>query len=114
MKLLSFAAVLYCAQFAVAELPKPLISGLKSPESVCVGLGGKVYVTEIGEFDKDGDGRVLLIQGDKAVPFTEGLDDPKGIVAFQKFLFVADKTKVLKIDEKGKATVFAAAEAFPI
>lgn len=115
MKPLSWtiALLLVSTTVSTADPAKPLITGLKSPESVCVGLGGKVYVTEIGEFDKDGDGRVLLIQGDKAVPFTEGLDDPKGIAAFQKFLFVADKTKVLKIDEKGKATVFAAAEAFP-
>ena len=115
MKFLSsLALVAFTGLFSsAAEPPKPILAGLKSPESVCVGLGGKVYVTEIGEFDKDGDGRVLLIQGDKAVPFTEGLDDPKGVAPYQQFLFVADKTKVLKIDPKGKATVFAAAEAFP-
>lgn len=110
----SLASLLFlCAPALAADPPKPWITGLKNPESVCVGLGGKVYVTEIGEFDKDGDGRVLIIENGKAVPFTEGLDDPKGIAPFQKWLFVADKTKVVRIDEKGKATVFAAPEAFP-
>ncbi len=39
-------------------LPKPLVTGLKNPESVAVGADGRVYVTVIGEFDKDGDGAV--------------------------------------------------------
>jgi len=99
---------------AADKLPKPLVEGLKKPECVTTGFGGKIYVTEIGEFDKDGDGRVLVVENGKAVPFAVGLDDPKGIVFFQNFLFVADKTRVWRIDAKGKATVFAAADAFPI
>ncbi len=93
--------------------PKPLVTGLKNPESACIGLDGRIYVTVIGEFDKDGDGSVVVIQDGKAVPFTTELDDPKGIVAFKEFLYVADKTRVWKIDPKGKATVLAAAAAFP-
>lgn len=99
---------------ATAALPEPIVTGLKNPESVCVGLGGKIYVTVIGEFDKDGDGSVVLIDGNKAVPFATGLDDPKGIVSFQANLFVADKKKVVRIDQKGKVTVVADEKAFPI
>ncbi len=95
-------------------LPKPLVTGLKNPESVAVGFGGKIFVTEIGEFDKDGDGRVLVVENGKAVPFTTDLDDPKGMVFFQDALYVADKKRIWKIDAKGKATVFADAKAFPI
>jgi glucose/arabinose dehydrogenase len=93
--------------------PAPLITGLKNPESVAVGPDGKIYVTVIGEFDKDGDGSVVVIENGKAVPFATGLDDPKGIIAHNKAFFVADKTKIWRIDAKGKASVFVGPEAFP-
>jgi glucose/arabinose dehydrogenase len=96
------------------KVPKTMITGLKNPESVVVGSDGRLYITEIGEFNKDGDGRVLVVENGKAVPFATGLDDPKGIVAWTKFLFVADNKRVWKIDDKGKATVFAEEKAFPI
>ena len=101
------------ASSARADLPKPFVTGLKNPESVCVGLDNRVYVTLIGEFDVDGDGSVVVIDGDKAVPFATGLDDPKGMVAFKQFLFVADKKKVVRIDPKGKVVVLADEKAFP-
>jgi glucose/arabinose dehydrogenase len=91
----------------------PFVTGLKNPESVCIGADGRTYVTCIGEFDKDGDGSVVVIEDGKAVPFATGLDDPKGIVAAGPFLFVADKTRVWRIDPKGKATVYVEAKAFP-
>ena len=61
-----------------AKLPKPLVSGLKSPECVAVAQDGRTYVSGSGEPGKDGDGAVLVLEGDKAVPFADGLDDPKG------------------------------------
>jgi glucose/arabinose dehydrogenase len=108
------AAVLLLASFAnAAELPKPLATGLKSPESVCLGLGGIPYITEIGEFDKDGDGQVSFLKDGKLTVFATGLDDPKGIVAAPDAFYVADKKKVVKIDLTGKVTTFAAADKFP-
>src|SRR5207253_10717473 len=102
---LSLALLLLAAPAAAAqkELPKPMVTGLKNPESVCVGPGGRIFVTTIGEFDKDGDGGVMVLEpGGKAIPFVTGLDDPKGMAAFQKFLYVADKTKVYRIDASQK------------
>jgi len=114
--LLLFAAS--AAPDAVAkELPKPMITGLANPESVCVGPGGKLFVTLIGEFDKNGDGSVVVIQDGKAVPFVTGLDDPKGMVAFQRWLYVTDNTKVYRIDatqKEPKAELFVPANAFPV
>jgi glucose/arabinose dehydrogenase len=107
-------SALAAASPAAAAPPKPLVTGLKNPESATVGLDGRIYVTTIGEFDTDGDGAVMVMQGDKAVPFATKLDDPKGIVAFKQFLFVTDKKRVWRIDPKGKATVLATAEAFPV
>jgi glucose/arabinose dehydrogenase len=98
---------------SAAPLPKPLVTGLKNPESVAVGTDGRIYVSTIGDFDKDGDGAVMVIQDGKAVPFATGLDDPKGLAAFQGFLYVADKNKVWRIDASGKADLFAPTTAFP-
>jgi glucose/arabinose dehydrogenase len=99
---------------ARAELPKPLVTGLKNPESVCVGPDGRVYVSCRGDADNRGDGLVVAVEGDKAVPFATGLDDPKGMVAFRDNLFVADTKRVVRIDRKGKVTVLADAKAFPV
>ena len=40
---------LIAAPLSAADLLKPLVTGLKSPESVCLGPDGLAYVTEIGE-----------------------------------------------------------------
>ena len=98
---------------AQEKLPNPLVSGLKNPESVAIGPDGRTYISEIGEFGKDGDGRIMVIVNGKAVPFATGLDDPKGMVAWGNSLFVTDKKRVWRIDRKGKAHVFAAEKAFP-
>src|SRR5262245_22682885 len=79
------------------EPPKPLVTGLKNPESVCVGADGRTYVTVIGEFGTDGDGGVWVVEGDKAKPFAEGMDDPKGMAAYADVLFVADKTRIWRV-----------------
>jgi glucose/arabinose dehydrogenase len=99
---------------ARAELPRALVTGLKNPESVCVGPDGRVYVTSRGDADKAGDGSVVALDGDKAVPFATGLGDPKGMVVFRDSLLVADKKRVVRIDRKGKVTVLADAKAFPV
>lgn len=112
---IAMGLVLAMAGAAVqAGEPARTVSGLKNPESAVAGADGAVYVTEIGEFDKDGDGRVLRIDGDgKAEPFATGLDDPKGIDARGKVLFVADKTRVLRINSKGSVQVLAGSGDFP-
>lgn len=111
---LVLVALLGLAPPAAADAPKPIAEGLKNPESVCVGPNGKLYATVIGEFDKDGDGAVVLIESGKATPAVTGLDDPKGLVTFAQWMFVADKTKVLRIDPRSKrADLFVPANAFP-
>ena len=108
-----FGLALLVSPLFAADNPKPVATGLKNPESVCLGPNGTVYVTEIGEFGKDGDGQVSAIRDGKPVPFATGLDDPKGIVAFANELYVTDKTKVVKIDPQGKVSTFAATDMFP-
>ena len=113
--LLSTAVLAFClsAVLAAAEKPKAYITGLTNPESVCYGPKGLLYVTEIGEFDKAGDGKVSVIEDGKARTFATGLDDPKGMVFYRDALYVTDRTKIVKIDEQGQTSVYAAADQFP-
>jgi len=99
--------------YADAKLKK--VTGLKTPESAVVGPDGRIYVSEINEFGKDGDGQISVIGADgKAKPYATGMDDPKGLVFSKGVLYVADKTRILKVGKGGKWSVFVAAEAFPV
>lgn len=99
---------------AQAGEPARTVDGIKNPESAVAGPDGAVYVTEIGEFDTDGDGRVLRIAGEgEPEPFATGLDDPKGIDVQGESLIVADKVRVLRIGPEGEVNVLAAADDFP-
>jgi glucose/arabinose dehydrogenase len=109
----TFVLLLNLSLTATGATPQRIVEGLRNPESVVVAPDGRIFVSVIGEFDKDGDGGVFLIDKGKAVPFATGLDDPKGLAAWNEWLFVADKTRVWRIDRKGKAEVFAARGAFP-
>jgi gluconolactonase len=105
---------LFAACPAAAGTPGP-VTGLKMPESVLAAPDGRLYVSEIGEFGKDGDGQISIIGVDgKPKAFATGMDDPKGLAFSKGMLYVADKTRVLKVDKNGKWKVFAAAEAFPV
>ncbi|MBA3624002.1 MAG: SMP-30/gluconolactonase/LRE family protein, partial [Methylibium sp.] len=116
MAALMLAAVLLAAagtSWAADELRS--VKGLAMPESVVVGTDGRLYVSEIGGFGKDGDGRIVVIDaaGKTVKPFATGLDDPKGLVISRDVLFVADKTRVMKIDASGQVSVLADAKDFP-
>lgn len=90
-------------------------SSYKMPESVAVAQDGKVYVSEIGEFDKAGDGQISVVGADGTPSvFAKDMDDPKGIDFHGDTLFVADNKRVLKVNPDGKWEIFAAAEAFPV
>lgn len=111
--------VLFVVSFVLASLAAHAddvkkVTGLKTPESVIAAKDGRVFVSEIGEFGKDGDGQITVIEknGDVRV-FAKGLDDPKGLAFVGKDLFVADNHRVLKVSPKGDVHVFAAAQAFP-
>jgi sugar lactone lactonase YvrE len=100
------------AHAADVQIVKKL-SGFETPESVLVAPDGKIYVSEIAEFGKDGDGKISVIEGGQRKVFAEGMDDPKGLAYSKGALYVADKARILKIEKNGKWKVFVAAEAFP-
>ncbi len=97
-----------------ANTPLQKITGLKTPESVVQAKDGRIFISEIGEFGKDGDGQITMIdKSGKRSVFAIGLNDPKGLAVIGINLYVADKDKVLKISPDGSSSVFAAASAFP-
>ena len=91
-----------------------VISGFTSPESAVQDAKGNIYVSEIGEFNKDSDGKITRISIDgKLSIFASGMDDPKGLTFIGKSLYVTDKNRVLKVELNGKWTVFGSTMAFP-
>lgn len=94
---------------------KQKITGLKTPESVVQAKDGRIFISEINEMGKDGDGQITVVDtAGKTSIFAQGLDDPKGLAIIGENLFVADKNKIIKIAPDGKASVFVATTAFPV
>ncbi len=110
--------IISCAEQAPNEVAEPIaltkITGLKTPESVVQAKDGKIYVSEINEFGKDGDGQISIIENGQASVFADGFDDPKGLVIIGDFLYVADKTKIIKVNlaDAVQKEVFVPASAF--
>ncbi len=110
--------IISCAEQESTEATAPVtltkITGLKTPESVVQAKDGKIYVSEINEFGKDGDGQISLIEDSQASLFADGFDDPKGLVIIGDFLYVADKTKIIKVSlaDASQKEVFVPASAF--
>ena len=90
------------------------ITGLKMPESVLQAKDGSIYISEINEFGKDGDGQISKVddKGNVTV-FAKGMDDPKGLAMIGEKLYVADKNRVLEVNEDGTWQVHGAQMAFP-
>ena len=115
MKKLALLALLLASITSHAKDPIPVkITGLKSPESVVQDKDGVIYISEIGEFGKDGDGQISKVdkKGNVTV-FAKGMDDPKGITLMNGKLYVADKMRVLEVNPDGTWQVYGAQMAFP-
>jgi len=101
-----------------SQLVMQKVTGLKTPESVVQAKDGRIFVSEINGFGKDGDGQISVIENSQARVFTSGLDDPKGLAIIGQYLYVADNKKVLKValsgESQGQAQVFVAANKFPV
>lgn len=110
-KLFILLALLPISTFAKEPVK---ITGLKSPESVVQAKDGTIYISEINEFGKDGDGQISKVDktGNVTV-FATGMDDPKGLAMIGDKLYVADKNKVLEVNKDGTWQVYGAQMAFP-
>lgn len=114
------SSVVATALFALSSLShahgiEP-VSGLLTPESVIQAADGKLYISEINEFGKDGDGQIRVIDHGKSSVLVQGLDDPKGLAIIGTDLFIADKNRIWRValnQSPAKAEVHIAADAFP-
>ncbi|WP_052177705.1 SMP-30/gluconolactonase/LRE family protein [Methylotenera sp. G11] len=113
--LASAAMVIGCHGTVKTALNHPQkITGLKTPESVVQARDGRIYISEINEFGKDGDGQITVLdRNGKTAVFATGLDDPKGLAIIGQYLYAADKNKIIRIGPDGKTSVFVASTAFP-
>ena len=68
------------------------IEGIKMPESAYTMRDGRIIVSEIGEFGKNGDGKILevLTDGSLKVIADSGLNDPKGLLVEGPTIYVTD------------------------
>ena len=103
------------APIAFAKEPVPSkITGLKTPESVVQAKDGSIYISEINEFGKDGDGQISKVDAKGNVTvFATGMDDPKGLAMIGEKLYVADKNRVLEVNKDGTWQVYGAQMLFP-
>lgn len=108
------AALVASSSLALAQTKLPSVArGLVNPESVAFDSTGRLLVTAIGEFDKDGDGQVVAFVGANKTVVADGLNDPKGITVWEQLIFVTDKNRVMRVDAKGNLEVWAEASDFP-
>jgi sugar lactone lactonase YvrE len=100
-----------------ASLGDPIlvVESLPTPESAAVGPDGRYYVSLIGEFGKDGDGAVVILDPETGAqtPYASGLFDPTGLVFKDDTLYAADRDGVLRIAPGGAVSMLASADAFP-
>jgi gluconolactonase len=110
-KLLFLLALMPISTFAKDPVK---ITGLKTPESVIQAKDGNIYISEINEFGKDGDGQISKVDKNGNVTvFATGMDDPKGLTMIGDKLYVADKNKVLEVNKDGTWQVYGSQMAFP-
>jgi hypothetical protein len=112
--LLLIGSSLLLASASLAAQQPRIITGFKQPESVAIGPGGRMYISQTGEYDKANDGYISVLEGGKLRRFAGGLDDPHGIKWHRGHLFVADNMgMVWRIDSAGAAERFVDATDFP-
>lgn len=112
----AIVAVMFETLIAAAHgAPPRVVKGLTNPESVLLGPRGEIYVSQIGEFNKDRDGSVVRVKPDGTLEtLASGLNDPKGLAHDGINLYVTDRDQIWRIDRKGVATVFVNRAAFPM
>lgn len=90
------------------------VTDLVNPESALAGPDGRIYVSQIGEFDTDGDGVITVMDSaGKPQTFAPGLNDPKGLAIWEEHLYVTDRTSIIRVGPDGTSSPLVTAAAFP-
>ena len=114
MKKLTIVLILSIAITNLSLAHEVKYDGFNKPESVAEGSDGYIYVSEIGEKDIDGDGKISKIdKKGNITDFATGLYDPKGIVFYKDKLYVTDRDAIIEINNDGSWSVFGSTMAFP-
>ncbi|MCL6642189.1 MAG: hypothetical protein K6T71_02545, partial [Candidatus Bipolaricaulota bacterium] len=99
----------------VQPQPNRTIEGFSTPESVAVGPDGNYYVSNLGNLNVVGDGKISKVTGDTArvSDFVMGLD-AAGAAFFENSLYVVDTKGIWKIKLDGQASLWLPLESFPV
>ncbi len=110
---LAFAVTVIAPSFAETGFRSVAVGA--TPESVVPAFGGKLHVTLMGTKREkgDGDGKIVVVDGDQVTVLADGFDDPKGLVFFESQLITADFDQVWSIDATGAKRLLAGPDAFP-
>lgn len=102
------------------QQPETIEGPFSIPESVAFDSGGRVYASNIGEFNPntaDGDGFIVQLDAQGNVlanPFASGLNDPKGIAFDTRGrLVVSDLTRLVRFTADGELFDVIEPAAFP-
>lgn len=108
------SSLIMSACSADAPYSPATVEGLVMPESAVAHPDGRIFVTEIGEFGKMGDGKVTVVHLDGSLEtLAEGLNDPKGIDLFNNALYIADINQLVKVSLGGNVEILLDADDFP-
>ncbi len=104
------------ASFFFLTLPAKAVTidGIIHPESAFATRDGRVFLSEIGQVGKKGDGRILEIftSGKKKV-IASGLNDPKGLLVEGNTIYVTDIDEIKKVSMDGKVSSWLGPKNFP-
>ncbi|WP_218694473.1 gluconolaconase [Cellulophaga sp. HaHa_2_95] len=89
---------------AQSEIAFPISVGMK-PESITKGFHDNYYVTVMNA-KEPGDGELVEVSKNGIKVFGKGFDEPKGIVFLNGYLYFSDVTRIWKVDNEGKASIF--------
>ncbi len=99
--------------------PQPIrsIEGFSTPESVAVGPDGNYYVSNLGDLNVAGDGKVSKVtfaeNETRVSDFVTGLD-AAGAAFFENSLYVVGTGGIWKIELTGQASIWLPLEKFPV
>jgi len=75
------------------------------PESITKGFYDNYYVTVMNA-KEPGDGELVEVSKNGIKVFGKDFDEPKGIVFLNGYLYFSDVTRIWKVDNEGKASIF--------
>jgi DNA-binding beta-propeller fold protein YncE len=118
-KIVVFCSAALIVAWGIAQPQQPVrsITGFSTPESVAVGPDGNYYVSNLGNLNAIGDGKVskVTFEGNetRVSDFVTGLD-AAGAAFFENSLYVVDTKGIWKIELTGQANLWLPLEKFPV